>query len=45
MIEVFVMNSDIAGAKNPIKLNGWNHHAKDKREGPKKAKRHSAHMN
>jgi len=35
MIEVFVMNSNMGGAKNPIKPNGWNHHMKDKRKGQK----------
>jgi hypothetical protein len=33
------------GAKNPIKINGWNHHREDRREGQRKAKRHTAHRN
>jgi hypothetical protein len=28
--------------KNPIKVDGWNHHMEDKREGPRKAKRRAA---
>jgi hypothetical protein len=28
-------------AKNPIKINGWNHHREDRREGQRKAKTHS----
>ncbi len=26
--------------KNPIKINGWKHHMKDKRQGQRMAKRH-----
>jgi hypothetical protein len=32
-------------AKNPIKINGWNHHREDRREGQRKAKTHTAHRN
>jgi hypothetical protein len=31
--------------KYPIKINGWNNHTEDKREGERKAKRHTAHRN
>jgi hypothetical protein len=33
------------GSKNPIKIDGQNHHTKDKREDQRKAKRHTTHKN
>jgi hypothetical protein len=33
------------GAKNPIKIDGQNHHTKDKKEGQRKVKRHTTRKN
>jgi hypothetical protein len=45
MIEVFVMNSNIGGSRNPIKPNGWrNHDTKDKRKGQRKGQKRPKDM-
>jgi hypothetical protein len=33
------------GPKNPIEVDGQNHHTKDKKEGQRKAKRHTVPKN
>jgi hypothetical protein len=43
-IMCYVINIQ-GGTKNPIKINGWNHHMKDKREGQRKANKHTTHIN
>jgi hypothetical protein len=43
-IMCYVINIQ-GGTKSPIKIDGRNHHMKDKREGQRKANKHTTHIN